>query len=155
MTQDMLAYRDAGPALMACDDDEVQGISVTAEPALPPPMPSLSSTPALTGRDRTDALLAALTEMAALSLRRQADVAVAVRRAGLSLSREAVAAALEQLGRDGCIGPPLYLSDVGILVAVTVRGIEHLATTAHRHIAARFGLSRRLRVPVSRGAESG
>lgn len=138
MTQDVLAYRDAGPALSASEDDEVQAISVTAELALPPSVPISSGAPTLTGRDRTDALLAALTEMAALSLRRQADVAVAARRAGLALSRDAVVAALEQLGRDGCIGPPLYLSDGGILVAVTVQGIEHLATTAHRHVAARL-----------------
>ena len=36
MTQDVLAYRDAGPALSASEDDEVQAISVTAELALPP-----------------------------------------------------------------------------------------------------------------------
>lgn len=138
MTQDSLAYRDANLAVSARADDTLEAVSVTAEPVLPPPVPISSSAPALTGRDRTDALLAALTEMAALSLRRQADVAVAARRAGLALSRDAVVAALEQLGRDGCIGPPLYLSDGGILVAVTVQGIEHLATTAHRHVAARL-----------------
>lgn len=86
-------------------------------------------------KDRTDALLAALTQMAALSLRRQADVAVAMRRAGLTFSPEIMAAALEQLRRDGSIEPPLFLSDGGILVSVTVRGIEHLATTAYRHVA--------------------
>lgn len=86
-------------------------------------------------KDRTDALLAALTQMAALSMRRQADVAVAMRRAGLTLSAEMMATALEQLRRDGCIAPPLTLSDGGILVSVTVRGIEYLATTAYRSAA--------------------
>ncbi|MCC6719545.1 MAG: hypothetical protein IT555_16815 [Acetobacteraceae bacterium] len=85
--------------------------------------------------DFADALLAALTEMAALSPRRQADVAVAMRRAGLTAGAEARVAALEQLSRDGCIEQPVQLSDGGILVAVTMRGIEHLATTAHRHVA--------------------
>jgi hypothetical protein len=86
--------------------------------------------------DFADALLAALTEMAALSPRRQADVAVAMRRAGLSADAEAVEAGLAALLRDGCIEPPLALSDGGILAAVTVRGVEYLATTSHRHAAA-------------------
>jgi hypothetical protein len=86
--------------------------------------------------DFADALLAALTQMAALSPRRQADVGVAMRRAGLGADATVVEAGLAALLRDGCIEPPLALSDGGILVAVTVRGVEHLATTAHRHAAA-------------------
>ena len=137
MTQDFTAYRDAAPTLGAAAQEDADAMAVLAVMSSPPSVPSRFGPPALTGRDRADALLAALTAMAALSLRRQADVAVAVRRAGLAFTREQTAAALGQLSRDGCIGPPLYLSDGGILVSVTVRGIEHLATTAHRHVAAR------------------
>ena len=86
--------------------------------------------------DFSDALLAALAQMAARSPRRQADVMVAIRRAGLSADAGKVEAGLAALLRDGCITPPLVLSDGGILAAVTVRGVEHLATTAHRHAAA-------------------
>ena len=140
MTQEISAYGGAGLTIAARPDpaqgaDEVEARPVTATP---PASPTSPGAPGLNGRDRTDALLAALTEMAALSMRRQADVAVAVRRAGLALDQDAVAAALEQLGTDACIGPPLYLSDGGILVSVTVRGIEHLATTSHRHVTARL-----------------
>jgi len=88
------------------------------------------------GRDFLDALLAALTQMAGLSPRRQADVAVAMRRAGLAASPEAVQEALGRLCREGCIESPLPLMDGGILVSVTARGIERLATTAHRHVVA-------------------
>jgi hypothetical protein len=86
--------------------------------------------------DFIDALLAALAQMAALSPRRQADVAVAMRRSGLVCSSEGVAAALDRLRHDGCIEKPLHLSDGGILVSVTARGIERLAVTSHRHVVA-------------------
>jgi len=45
-------------------------------------------------------------------------------------------AALDHLRREGCIENPLQLSDGGILVSVTARGIERLAATAHRHVVA-------------------
>jgi len=89
-------------------------------------------------RDFLDALLAALTEMAVLSPRRQADVAVAIRRAGLSATQEVLAAALAQLRDEGCIEAPLVLSDGGILISVTMRGIETLASTAHSHVVTRM-----------------
>ena len=87
-----------------------------------------------TSRDFVDALLAALTGMAVLSPRRQADVAVAVRRAGLAANPKTIASAIAQLIEEGCISHPLYLSDGGILVSVTMRGIEFLATTSHHHV---------------------
>ena len=87
-----------------------------------------------TPRDFVDALLAALTGMAVLSPRRQADVAVAVRRAGLAANPKTIASAIAQLIEEGCISHPLYLSDGGILVSVTMRGIEFLATTSHHHV---------------------
>ena len=140
MTQDFSADRDAELTDGACARDDGSAVAGTAITPLATVLPSRSGASAqtLTGQDRANALLAALTEMATLSLRRQADVAVAVRRAGLAFVPETTAAALALLSRDGCIGPPLYLSDGGILVSVTVRGIEHLATTAHRHVAARL-----------------
>lgn len=89
-----------------------------------------------TTRDFTDALLAALIEMAALSPRRQADVAVAMRRAGLAAEPEVIASAIVQLREDHCIEAPLYLSDGGILLSITMHGIEFLSTTSHRHVVA-------------------
>ncbi len=89
-------------------------------------------------RDFAHALLAALTEMAVLSPRRQADVTVAIRRAGLSASADAISRAIDQLRQDGCVEPPLVLSDGGILISVTMRGIETLSNTAHRHVVTRL-----------------
>lgn len=89
-------------------------------------------------RDFADAVLAAITEMAGLSPRRQADVAVAMRRAGLSAAPALVAAAVAQLHQEGCIDRPLQLSDGGVLVSVTSRAIEILATTSHRHVLQPF-----------------
>ena len=83
-----------------------------------------------------DALLAAMAQMAALSPRRQADVTVAMRRAGLTAPAALIVTTLDQLRDDGCVEPPLALSDGGILVSLTMRGIEHLASTAHRHAVA-------------------
>lgn len=119
MTQDYPSSRDAlpasGPAMFQTRQGHAAAVPV---------------------QDFQDALLAALTQMAALSPRRQADVAVAMRRAGLTWPADGVAAALEQLRGEGCIERPLHLSDGGILVSVTARGIERLAATAHRHVVA-------------------
>lgn len=102
----------------------------TAAPLLPevPPVP----------RDFINALLAAVTEMAVLSPRRQADVAVAVRRASLVATAETLRRAVDTLCEEGCIERPLHLSDGGILVSVTMRGIETLSTTAHRDVVTRM-----------------
>lgn len=102
---------------------------------------AIPPTPTETGevsREFVDALLAALTEMAVLSPRRQADVAVASRRAGLSASRDVLAKAVDTLYREGCIERPLHLSDGGILASVTMRGIEFLSSTSHRHVIRRM-----------------
>jgi hypothetical protein len=114
MTQDAAVFRDPKPGI---------------DQARPAAAPTL---------DFLDALLAALTQMAALSPRRQADVAVAMRRAGLGCAVADVMAALDHLRREGCIENPLQLSDGGILVSVTARGIERLAATAHRHVVAQL-----------------
>lgn len=102
------------------------------------PQPGMDQAPAVPTPDFMNALLAALTQMAALSPRRQADVAVAMRRAGLGCAVSEVMAALDHLRREGCIENPLQLSDGGILVSVTARGIERLAATAHRHVVAQL-----------------
>ena len=100
------------------------------------PQPGMDHAPALPTPEFMNALLAALTQMAALSPRRQADVAVAMRRAGLACAVTEVMAALDHLCREGCIENPLQLSDGGILVSMTARGIERLAATGHPHVVA-------------------
>ena len=109
--------------------------AASSAPASPAPASPAPASPAA-AQDFTDAVLAALIQMAALSPRRQADVGVAMRRTGLVAPPDAVAQALDQLRSDGSVERPLQLSDGGILVSVTKRGIEHLATTAHRHVVA-------------------
>ena len=94
--------------------------------------------PADVPRDFLNALLAAITEMAVLSPRRQADVAVAVRRASLTATPDTLARAVEMLYAEGCIERPLHLSDGGILASVTMRGIEFLSSTPHRHVVERM-----------------
>ncbi len=100
------------------------------------PMPTTRRAAPPVAKDFADALLAAVAQMAALSPRRQADVSVAMRRAGLTAPPETVGTTLDQLLRDGCVELPLRLSDGGILVSLTMRGIEHLATTSYRHAVA-------------------
>lgn len=109
------------------EENETNSVESGIVAAVPESIPS---------QDLLDAMLAALTQMAVLSPRRQADVAVAMRRAGLSAPHEVVHAALDRLRRDGSVERPLYLLDGGILVSVTARGIERLANTAHRHVVA-------------------
>jgi len=116
---------------------------ITPTPTLPVPLaddineePPSADADGESAQEFLDALLAALAQKAALSPRRQADVAVAMRRAALRATPETIHASLDQLYREGCLERPLHLSDGGILVAVTARGIERLATTVHRHIVA-------------------
>lgn len=90
-------------------------------------------TPAL-DTDFVDALLAALTEMAVRSPRRQADLAVALRRAGIEGDAAMLVGALAQLEEDGCIEHLVPLTDGGLLVSVTAHGIERLSQTARRHV---------------------
>ena len=120
--------------------DAASSAPASPAPASPAPASPVPASPApaspAAAQDFTDAVLAALIQMAALSPRRQADVGVAMRRTGLVAPPDAVAQALDQLRSDGSVERPLQLSDGGILVSVTKRGIEHLATTAHRHVVA-------------------
>jgi hypothetical protein len=120
------------PAAVPAGASSAAASSAAVSPAPASPAPASPAT----AQDFTDAVLAALIEMAALSPRRQADVGVAMRRTGLVAPPDAVAQALDQLRSDGSVERPLQLSDGGILVSVTKRGIEHLATTAHRHVVA-------------------
>ena len=116
---------------------------ITPTPTLPVPLaddideePPSAGAADESAQDFLEDLLAALAQMATLSPRRQADVAVAMRRARLRATPEAIHTALDELLREGCLERPLHLSDGGIPVAVTARGIERLATTVHRHIVA-------------------
>jgi hypothetical protein len=85
-------------------------------------------------RDFDDALLAALAQMAVRSHRRQADLDVAVRRAGLLVGPDRLRAALQRLQDDGCVERVVPLADGGVLVSVTGRGIERLSHTSRRHV---------------------
>ena len=84
-------------------------------------------------RDFADALLAALAGMAMRSRRRQADLDIAVRRAGLAANPAQLAAALQALAEDGCIEGMVPLADGGMLLSVTARGIERLSETSWRY----------------------
>lgn len=84
--------------------------------------------------DFVDALLAALTEMAVRSPRRQADLAVALRRSGLEAPEEMLGAALELLEQDGCVENMVQLADGGVLLSVTAHGIEYLSQTSRRYV---------------------
>lgn len=81
-----------------------------------------------------DALLAALAGMAVRSHRRQADLDMAIRRAGLILSAERLQYALRQLEDDGCVDRVVQLADGGVLLSVTGHGIERISQTSRRHM---------------------
>lgn len=84
--------------------------------------------------DLIEALLAALTDMAVRSPRRQADLAVALRRSGLRAPPAALRDALEALEDDGCIEQLVPLADGGLLMRITAHGIERLAQTSRRDV---------------------
>ena len=77
--------------------------------------------------DVEDALLTALANMAVHSHRRQADLDVAVLRAGLIAGPDRLRIALRRLQDDGCVERVVPLADGGVLVSVTGRGIERLS----------------------------
>jgi hypothetical protein len=87
-----------------------------------------------TSRDFEDALLAALAGMAVHSHRRQADVFVAVRRAGLLAGPDRVRTSLRHLQLEGCLERLVPLSDGGVLVSLTGRGIERISQSTRRHV---------------------
>ena len=104
-----------------------------------PPMEMISSQPggavqaSPVERDLEDALLAALASMAVRSHRRQADLAVATRRASLIAEPSSLRIALLRLHQDGCIDSIVPLADGGVLLSVTSRGIDRLGSTSRRH----------------------
>lgn len=109
--------------------------STTTTP--PAAMPSAAGDIGVAGRvetDFVDALLAALTEMAVRSPRRQADLAVALRRSGMEASEEMLAAGLALLEQDGCVENMVQLADGGVLLSVTAHGIEYLSQTSRRYV---------------------
>jgi hypothetical protein len=85
-------------------------------------------------REFLEALLAALTDMAVRSPRRQADLAVALRRSGIKAPASTMRQALTSLEADGCIEHLVQLADGGLLMQVTAHGIERLSQTSRRHV---------------------
>lgn len=77
-------------------------------------------------------LLRALSDMAARSKRRQADVIAAMRGAGLSMDPPRVRGALRLLQRFGCIENLVPLADGGLLLYVLPTALEKLAPTPDR-----------------------
>jgi hypothetical protein len=71
-------------------------------------------------------LLVALAAMAVRSKRRQADLAAALRRSGITSDAQHLSAALRHLEGIGCIEHLVPLYDGGVLMSVTSRGIEQL-----------------------------
>jgi len=82
-----------------------------------------------------EALLAALAGMAVRSPRRQADLGVALRRAGLASEPMRLRVALQSLQRDGCVNGLVPLEDGGLLLQVTAHGIERLSHSVRRFVA--------------------
>jgi DNA-binding PadR family transcriptional regulator len=87
------------------------------------------------GREFADAVLAAVAEMAARSPRRQAEMQVALRRAGIAAIAERIEPVLRMLEADGCLADVVRLRDGGVLVSLTAAGMDRLAGTARRHSA--------------------
>ena len=85
-------------------------------------------------REFVEALLAALTDMAVRSPRRQADLTVALRRSGIEAAAPLMREALDTLEEDGCIEHLVPLNDGGLLMQVTAHGIERLSQTSRRHV---------------------
>jgi len=110
------------------DMDEASLPIETAEPR------ESASEPVASSREVEDALLAALASMAVRSHRRQADLGVATRRAALSMGADKLQLALLRLQEDGCIDSIVPLTDGGVLLSVTSRGIERLSLTSRRYV---------------------
>ena len=77
-------------------------------------------------------LLRALSDMAARSKRRQADVIAAMRGAGLSMDPPRVRGALRLLQRFGCIENLVPLADGGLLLSVLPAALDKLAPAPDR-----------------------
>lgn len=71
-------------------------------------------------------VLAALTDMALRSKRRQADLDAALRHARIEAGYAWRMAALERLRIEGCVDNVVELSDGGVLLSVTAAGLDRL-----------------------------
>ena len=69
-------------------------------------------------------VLRALVAMARVSKRHQAEVGVALQRAGLTLTVGTQAAALRRLSEDAAIDQVITLDDGGVLLSVTSAGMQ-------------------------------
>lgn len=108
--------------------DEASGEASEVGPRVAPPAAERPTA------DLVEALLAALTAMAVRSPRRQADLAVALRRSGIEAAASSIRQALESLEADGCIEQLVPLTDGGLLMQVTAHGIDRLSQTSRRYV---------------------
>jgi hypothetical protein len=70
------------------------------------------------------AVLRALATMARISKRQQAELDVALRRAGLILGHETQMAAVRHLTEVASVSDVIVLDDGGVLLSVTLAGME-------------------------------
>jgi hypothetical protein len=77
-------------------------------------------------------VLAAVTDMALRSKRRQADLDAAMRHAGLEAGHPWRLAALERLRLQRCVDKIVELSDGGVLLSVTALGLDRLGGVRRR-----------------------
>lgn len=84
--------------------------------------------------DRALAILAALVTIALKSRRREAEALKAANRAGFDIPRSEVADVIDDLEQRGLVTRVIHLSDGGILVLLTSRGIEALRNSAFSHV---------------------
>jgi hypothetical protein len=77
--------------------------------------------------DFAAAVLRALTDMSARSLRSQADVAAALHAAQMPIDAPRLRAALRLLLANGCVTRPVPLSDGGLLLTVSRQAMPQLA----------------------------
>ncbi len=102
---------------------EAVGLAVAVDPAAE--AAEAADMPAVTAELMLD-VLAALTNMALRSKRRQADLDASLRHAGLTIGYTARMAALDLLRMQGCVDNVVELNDGGVLLSVTAAGLERL-----------------------------
>ena len=87
--------------------------------------------PALSVADFAALLLRAVTRMAGRSSRRQADLAAALRGAGMPTRSPLIPAALRLLQHQGCVTDLVALADGGLLLTVTGHDSAQSARMLH------------------------
>ena len=100
-------------------DDLAKALRLTIEVAQASATEHIGMEPGIPG-----AVLRAVATMARSSKRHQAELGVALRRAGLMLSNDVQRAALRQLCEVASVADVIELDDGGILLSVTSAGME-------------------------------